>query len=215
MKYFCFVNYLFFSIFLTAQQKVVKKSELISSVLEIKTDGVDHLIIQENESNLLELTIFNADGLRITQNIHCDDDRCVLNIQVNSNIDHPLNNKINQFSIAPPNNVTIIIKIPKNKTVRLFSDMIDVQTNGYAGNLYILIDRGNIRITELKGITEISLFAGTVVASVNKQSIDIHSTKGHILMNTQIQKSPYRKNANKKDKLYVKSIHANVILTGQ
>ena len=72
MKYFCFVNYLFFSIFLTAQQKVVKKSELISSVLEIKTDDVDHLIIQENESNLLELTIFNADELRITQNIHCD-----------------------------------------------------------------------------------------------------------------------------------------------
>ena len=34
-------------------------------------------------------------------------------------------------------------------------------------------------------------------------------------MNTQIQKSPYRKNANKKDKLYIKSIHANVILTGQ
>ena len=115
MKYFCFVNYLFFSIFLTAQQKVVKKSELTSSVLEIKTNGVDHLIIQENESNLLELTIFNANELRITQNIHCEDDRCVLNIQVNSNIDHPLNNKINQFSIAPPNNVTIIIKIPKTK----------------------------------------------------------------------------------------------------
>lgn len=197
------------------QQKITKKIKSDAPFVEVKTDGIDNLVIEESESNELEMVISDADGLGVLDDFSCNDFNCVLSIKTELRIDNPNTNKINQFPIAPPSNVSAVVKIPKNKKVTVFGDMIDIQTKGYEGILRILIDKGNVRIEGIKGITEVDLFTGTVFAKVQQNALDIKTRKGRISLNEKVQKSPFRKKIKKAHKLVVKSINANVVLTEQ
>jgi len=198
-----------------AQQKIFKTIKSDAPYVEVKTDGINHLIIEESDTNELEMTILDADGLGFIENFSCDDFNCVLNIKTELKIKNPLTNKINQFAITLPSNVSAVVKIPKNKKVTIFGETIDIQTNGYQGILRILIDKGNIRIKAIKGITEVNLFTGTVFATVRDNALDIRTRKGRISFNDEGQKSPYKKKKKKAHLLVVKSINANVVLTEQ
>lgn len=212
----CLTIALFFSIsFSFAQQKIIKTVESDAPYVEIKTDGIDNLVIEESDSNQLEMIISDADGLGVLEDFSCNDYNCILSIKAQLKIDNPITNKINQFPLAPPSNVSAVVKIPKSKKVTVFGEMIDIQTDGYEGILRILIDKGNVRIKGIKGITEVDLFAGTVYASIEENALDIKTRKGRISVNEEVQKSPFRKKIKKAHKLVVKSINANVVLTEQ
>lgn len=213
MKYF-FSVLMFLSFFVgLSQQKIIKTIQSDAPFVEVKTEGIDNLVIQESETNELEMVILDADGMGVIDDFKCNDFNCVLSIKTELKIDNPLTNKINQFPLAAPTNVSAIVKIPKNKKVTVFGETIDVQTRGYQGVLRILIDKGNVRIEGIKGITEVNLFAGTVFANINKNSLNIKTRKGTISLNDEVQKSPYKKKKKKAHLLVVKSINANVVLT--
>jgi hypothetical protein len=195
------------------QQKITRKIKSDAPYVEVKTEGIDNLIIQESEADELEMIISDADGLGVIQDFVCNDFNCVLSIKTELKGTNDINNKINQLPIAPPTNVTAIVKIPKNKKVTVYGGTIDVQTDGYQGILRILIDKGNVRIKGIKGITEVNLFAGAVFANINENSLNIKTRKGSISVNNEMQKSPYRKKKKKSHLLVVKSINANVVLT--
>ncbi len=213
MKKHILISFLFVGLLLQAQQKIVKTIESDAPYVEVKTEGIDNLIIEESETNELEMIILDADGLGFIESFSCNDYNCVLSIKTELKGTDDINNKINQFPLAPPTNVSAIIKIPKNKKVTIFGETIDIQTSGYDGILRILIDKGNVRIEGIKGITEVTLFTGTVFATVDDSSLDIKTRKGKISLNEEIVKSPYRKKEKKKKRLVVKSVNANVVLT--
>lgn len=213
IKYLSFIAIFSCSFLAVAQQKIVKTIKSDAPYVEVKTDGIDNLIIKESDTNELEMTILDTDGLGFIENFSCDDFNCVLNIKTELKIKNPMTNKINQFAIKLPSNVSAIVKIPKNKKVTIFGETIDIQTDGYQGILRILIDKGNVRIKAIKGITEVNLFTGTVFATINNNALDIRTRKGTISFNEEVQKSPYKKKKKKTHLLVVKSINANVILT--
>jgi transcription elongation factor len=196
-----------------SQRKITKKVESKAPYVEVRTDGIDNLIIEESDSNQLEMIISDVDGLGVIEDFSCNDFNCVLKIATELQIDNPQTNKINQFPLAPPSNVSAVVKIPKDKKVTVFGETIDIQTQGYQGILRILIDKGNVRIKGIKGITEVNLFTGTVFATVDNETIDVRTRKGTITVNEEVQKSPYKKKLKKAHKFIVKSINANVVLT--
>ena len=213
MKYRILWVYFFMVTTGFAQQKIVKSVASDAPYVEVKTDGIDTIEIQESDSNQLEMIISDADGLGVVENFSCNDYNCVLSIKTELRVDNPQTNKINQFPLPPPSNVSAVVKIPRNKKVTIYGQMIDVQTQGYDGILRILIDRGNVHIGAIKGITEVDLFAGTVYAQVNEHAWDIRSRKGTVTYNKEIQKSPFKRKRKKAHKLLVKSVNANVVLT--
>ncbi|MFY0629071.1 MAG: hypothetical protein JXR05_01750 [Flavobacteriaceae bacterium] len=213
MKQF-FSLFLFFCFFVASgQQKITRKTQSDAPYVEVKTEGIDNLIIQESEGSELEMEIVDADGLGVVQDFVCNDFNCVLSIKTELKGTNDINNKINQLPIAPPTNVSVIVKIPKNKKVTIYGETIDIQAEGYQGVLRILIDKGNVRIKDIKGITEVNLFTGNVYATINNNALNIKTRKGTISLNDEVQKSPYKKRKKKTHLLVVKSISANVILT--
>lgn len=195
------------------QQKIIKKVKSDAPYVEVRTDGIDNLVIEESETDELEMIISDVDGLGVIEDFSCNDYNCVLNIVTELRIDNPQTNKINMFPLAPPSNVSAVVKIPKDKKVTVFGETIDIQTQGYNGILRILIDKGNVRIKGIKGITEVDLFAGTVFATVENQALDIRTRKGTVTVNKKVQKSPFKRKVKKAHKFIVKSINANVVLT--
>ncbi len=213
MKHSILLLFFLFTVTLSAQQKIVRTVKSNAPYVEVKTDGIDNLVIEESDSDELEMIIYDADGLGVIDDFTCNDFNCVLSIKTELKIENPITNKINQFPLAPPSNVSAVVKIPKNKKVTVYGETIDVQTQGYEGILRILIDKGNVRIKGIKGITEVELFTGTVFAAVHQNALDIKTRKGRISLNEETQKSPYRKKKKKAHKLVVRSINANVVLT--
>lgn len=204
---------LLFSIVMFSQQKITKKIQSDAPYVEVRTDGIDNLVIEESETNELEMIISDVDGLGVIDDFSCNDYNCVLSIKTDLRIDNPQTNKINMFPLAPPSNVSAVVKIPKNKKVTVFGETIDIQTQGYDGILAILIDKGNVRVKGIKGILEVDLFTGTVFATIENEALDIRTRKGTVTVNEKVQKSPYKRKIKKAHKFIVKSINANVVLT--
>lgn len=209
------LSFLFLTVSLSAQNTISKRVKSDANYVEVRTDGIDNLVIEESENDQLEMIINDKDGLGVIDDLSCSDARCIVRIKTELKIEHPMTNKINMFPQQPPSNVSAVVKIPKNRKVIVFGKEIDIQTEGYKGVLLMFIEKGNIRIDELKGITEIELASGNVYATINKNYLDIKTRKGSIYLNDSIQKSPLKRKIKKADKLTVKSVNANVVLTEQ
>lgn len=204
---------LLYSFVVGAQQKIVKTLKCDAPYVEVKADGIDNLVIEESDTNEFVMAIIDHDGLGFVENFSSNDFNCVLNIKTELKVKNPLTNKINQFPIKPPTNVSAVIKIPRHKKVTVFGETIDIQARGYEGTLRILIDKGNVRLKSIKGITEVRLFTGNVFASIKSNALDIRTRKGTITLDNIVQKSPLKEKGKKSALLLVKTVNANVVLT--
>ena len=213
MKYRFIIIFFIVPFFAFGQQKIIKVVETDAPYVEVKTDGIDNLIIEESETNELTMTILDKNGLGVIENFSCDDFNCVLNIKTELKVENPITQSKVDFIVNPQSNVSAVVKIPKDKKVTILGGIIDIETKGYQGILRILIEEGNVQIKGIKGITEVNLFTGIVFADIKENALDIRTRKGKISLNEEIQKSPYKRKKKKAHKLIVKTNNANVVLT--
>lgn len=197
-----------------AQQKVQKIIESAATHIHIFIEGVDNLQIETSYDHLIEITILDNDGLGVFDSFSCVANSCTLTIKTELKETDDLTNKINQFPMAPPTNVNAIIKIPKNKSVAITGEMIDIQSMGYSGKLKLTVDKGNIRILSIKGVVVSNVFSGAVYATIdNGIALDISTRKGLISLDKKSVRSPYIKKESGEKQLIIRSVNANVLLT--
>ena len=91
---------LFSTVHLFAQQKITKKIKSDAPYVEVKTDGIDNLVIEESDSNELEMIISDADGLGVIDDFSCNDFNCVLSIKTQLKIDNPCDEQDQSISIS-------------------------------------------------------------------------------------------------------------------
>lgn len=205
MKYLIFISLLSLSFVVFSQEKIVKTIESDAPYVEFKTIGIDHLIIEESKAEKLELILINTD-LGILEDVSCNDYNCVLSIVTSLK-------EINKLSTTKTSETKVILKIPKNKKVTVFGATINIQINGYEGILRSFIKNGKIEVKEIKGITEIEIVSGTVLATINDASVNVRTKKGTITLNNKKIKSTFKKQQNKTQRLIVKSRKANIVLS--
>ena len=214
MKNLTFIVFLISS-FVFSQKIISKKIKSDAPYIDINTKGIDNLKIENSNTNELIMVIDDKVGLGVIENLSCNDFSCVLSIKTEVKIDHPLTNKVNQFHIESATNVTAIVKIPTNKKVTVLGETIDIQSKGYNGQLRILIDKGEVVLEKVLGVTEVNLFAGSLKVMIDNNSLDLKTRKGKITRNNQVVKSTVRKKQNNKTKLIVRSVQANIILNSR
>jgi hypothetical protein len=205
MKKLIFKSFLFFSFVAFGQQTITKSIVSDAPYIELKTVGIDDLIIKESETSKLEITILNA-NLGILENVSCTDYNCVLSVATELKETLMLSS-INRTKVSG------IVKIPKGKKVTVFGETINLKIEGYQGVLRVFINEGNIDVKKIKGITDIALSSGNIYAQIEDASLDIKTRKGRITFDNKVQKSPYTMKQQKKRRLIVKSKKANVVLT--
>jgi len=205
MKYLIFISLLSLSFVVFSQEKIVKTIESDAPYVEFKTIGIDYLIIEESKAEKLELILVNTD-LGILEDVSCNDYNCVLSIATSLK-------EINKLSTTKTSETKVILKIPKNKKVTVFGETINIQINGYEGILRSFINNGKIEVKEIKGITEIEIVSGTILATINDASVNVRTKKGTITLNNKKIKSTFKKQQNKTQRLIVKSRKANIVLS--
>ena len=216
MRTFISIVFLLVSTTLIAQQKVVRTIQSDATDIYISIEGIDNLKIQESENNSIEMTLLDMNELGVIESFSCEEKSCVLKVKAVIKQTHAINDKIHQFPLAPPSNVTAVVKIPKHKKVIIEGAMVDIQSKGYEGSLQVQIDKGNIRLEKTKGDIHLEVFSGVIYATVSKETtLDIQTRKGRISIDKKRVKSPYKKNGKAQKQFVVRSINANVVLTSK
>jgi len=211
MKRFFFITFLFLTTTHFSQESSVKIFTSDAKNVEIFTEKLDNITIITSNSEKFEVSLFNENNN--SNNVVIDDEKEILKINFKLPTLKNPEGVFRKFITKRLNRAYGIIKIPKNKTVSIFGTHIDVISKSYKGDISIFIEHGIVRLNLVQKNAKVSVFQGTVYASVSKANINIKSNKGTIIVQGKKQVSPYRisfKNLSKK--FVVNSINANVII---
>lgn len=212
-KYFLMV-FLCTSLFLVSQEKLIKSRSFDSNEIEIITDGLDDIVIENATNNQIEVILFdqhpNTHAISFNEEIEG-----TLKVSFQLVFDTYQKQVFRKYITKRLQKVNAILKLPKNKEVIIDGKTIGIISKSYQGNMKIYIDKGNVRLNNVKGNTFVSLFVGNVYAHLPKKSnIDIKSNTGIIRINNKSYKDKmYMKTTQKSvANLKVHTINANVIL---
>lgn len=212
--FFCFKILLFTSLFIFSQEKLIKTREIKFNDIEINSDGLDDLVIENSVGN--QITIMLLDEQPNTHTIFFDDEiNGVLKVGFKLNFDVYKEQIFRKYITKRLQRAKAIIKVPKNKNVTIYGKTIGINSNSYKGNLKIYIDKGNVRLNHVKGNTLVKLFLGNVFAKLGKNSnINIKTNNGEISINKTKHKEHLYKilTKNAVSNFNVRSINANVLL---
>ncbi|CAM1348815.1 DUF4097 domain-containing protein [Tenacibaculum insulae] len=216
--FFCFrkglfVLFLITSFTLFSQEKLTVKREIQSKEIEIFSDGLDDIVIENSLNNQLEVVLFDENPN--THRIFITEEKGVLKVSFKLNFEFQQTQVFRKYITKRLQRAKVVLKIPKHKNVFVYGQTIGVEAKSYQGDLSIFIDKGNVKLHQVKKSVLVKLFLGNVSAQISKKNaINIKTTKGKILIDSQNYKSPfYNKIANPLAfKFNIESINANVVL---
>lgn len=211
MKKILFILFLFVSFLNFSQKKVLKKFQTDLNQLEISTLGLDHLMLQNSNSDFIEITLLAEDY----------DDQIIKTENINNVVTINFEFKgtetreviFRKFITRRLQRANAIIKIPKGKKVTAFGENIDIESKNCKNDLAIYIDNGIIKLNTVKENTAVKLYSGNVYANIKNTNISVISTKGKIKIDENFVNEKYQKNkVNFKNTFQVNSIKANIFL---
>ncbi len=213
MKKILLIIFVCFCSLTFCQEKLIEQRDASQNNIEIITDGLDSIIVENSEDNMIEVSLFDENPN--THSILFNEEDGVLRIQFQLNFKTLQNDVFRKYITKRLQKASVVIKVPKNKNIILYGKVISVTSKNYKGDLSIFIDRGNVQLNKIKGNTSVSLFLGNVFSKLKSDSsFDVTTTKGEIVVNKQSYKSRYSQKSDNKSSLNfrVKSINANVNL---
>ena len=212
-KYLCL---LFLSVFLFgfSQKKALKKVQFSSSDIEVVAKGLDNIVIENSDSNFVEVYLFDENPSKHHIVIEEQNEILTIGFEIDS---IPTGETVfRKFITKRLQRASAILKVPANKSIRIFGDHIDVESKDYKGNLFISIEEGNLQLNAVQKDVSVTLYAGKVSAILKNTHIDVVSNGGKIIVDDAIIASPYKKQPIKsRHKFSVTSKKATILLNTQ
>ena len=193
------------------QQKSFKQFETTLINLEINTEGLDQIIIENSNNNFISIHL-NEENPN-AHHIFSTEENGVLKIGFQTVL-QPKKKIFRKFITERLNRASVKIMLPKHKNLTFLGDEIDIISSNYQGNISIFIDKGTLKLSDLKGNLQLHLFSGNVFLNTSEGKIDIKSNNGRIEVDNKFMSTPFIKlDENSSRKVTVKSINANITLT--
>lgn len=204
---------LFFLLIINAtfsQEVLIKTIEVNTNELELAAFGLDEIKIVNSTSNNIEITLLDENPN--THTITTKQEFGVFKIGFELGFIEE-STVFRKFITKRLNRASVLIKVPKNKTITVHGEHVDVISKSYQGNLKIYIDKGLVNLHKVQANVDITLFQGNVFAELTNSNIDLLSRNGAIKVNAIPFKKSYQKVLKNSSKYFnVNSIKANVSL---
>ena len=212
MRSYLIILFCLISTAILSQKKVVKKFETQLKEIEISTLGLDDFVIENSESNFVEVYLF-AENIT-EQHILYKEDGDLVKIQFEIPGNKLEDGVFRKFITKRLHRASAIIKVPKNKVITVFGDEINVESKSYKGDLKIFIENGILKLHTIYANLLVKMYGGNLYAKLNKASVNVVSKNGEIKINDVLVKKSYQNKAGKPDKeISIQSLNANIFLT--
>lgn len=195
-----------------SQKKIVKKREINADEINIYTQGLDNIVLENSNSEFLETYLYTENYN--DQFVYIEEVNNEANVKFNFEGSETREVIFRKFITKRLQRTNAVIKIPRGKTIYIFGENVDIDSKSINNDLAIYIENGIVKLNEVKAQTTIKLYSGNVYASINKTSINVNSKNGKI----QIDDVLYRKKIESKrmpsaKKLAIETIKANIFIT--
>ena len=212
MKKVFFLFILLACVLVQAQQIQTKKISLQEQTthIELSAIGLDEIKIENSTSTTLEIVLLaeNANGHAIATQYQGTD--LIVGFEPLFQSETAVFKK---FITERLQRASVLVKVPKNRTVIVYGKTVDVISKSYQGAIAVYIDRGLVNLHNVQDNASISLHQGNIYANVSNSSISVISNKGRIKVNDEVYLKSYKKEIPTANTLFkVSSIHANITL---
>ena len=198
--------------FMCSQKKISKKFETTSKEVTIYTAGLDNLVIENSNSNFVEVFLY-AESYD-EQLIKIENTQKTVNIKFDFEGTETREVIFRKFITKRLQRANAIVKIPKNKKVYIFGENVDIESKNLNNDLAIYIENGIVKLNEIKANTILKLYSGNVYASTKNIKLDLQSNNGKIEVDGLLKKKEYKtKGKEAQSQLTITTIKGNVFLT--
>jgi hypothetical protein len=212
MKNNLIILFLVFSSAILSQKKVIKKIETQCSEIEISTIGLDDFVLENSTSGFIEITLFAENPHE--QHILFDVKNDFLQVEFKMHKIQKEETVFRKFITERLHRASVIVKIPKGKRVTIFGESINIESKDYLGDLSIFIEKGIVKLNQVKANTSIKLYEGSIYGVLENSNINIISKVGKIKIDERFHEKTYQKKLEKNQKEFsVTTIKANIFLT--
>lgn len=212
MKKLLIISFLLFCFASFSQKKVVKKIQIKNQEVNIFTNGLDNIVLENSDSNFVEICLFTEEY--DDQLIEIDQKTDEINISFKFEGTQSREVIFRKFITKRLQRANVIVKIPKAKTISVFGENVDVISKSIDNNLSIYIDNGIVKLNKIKADTILKLYSGNVYALVENTNVKVDSNIGKIKIGTLLlDNKSYEKTESKNlKKLSITSIKGNIFL---
>jgi hypothetical protein len=205
----CLISTVIFS-----QKKIKKKFEINSSKIEISSFGLDNLIIENSNSDFIEIFLMAENSEE--NHIIFKEEYGLLKIKFKKPKRASEDIIFRKFITERLNRASAVIKVPKNIEIFIFGDEINVESKSYQGDLNIFIEKGILKLNNVNANLLVKMYEGNLYAALEKANINVFSKTGKIKINTILVDKIYQNKMEFSDKkIGINSLKANIFLTTQ
>jgi hypothetical protein len=195
-----------------SQNKLLQKFETQSKEIEISSQGLDDVVIENSTSKFIEIYLITENIGQ--QNIFYKEfnNRVKIQFQIPNNKQE--DKVFRKFITKGLCRANAIIKVPKNKLITFFGDEINLESMSYKGDLKIFIENGILKLHKIYANLEVKMYSGNLYATLNKGMIDVVSKNGKIKVNNVLVEEVDQNQEVELDKeISIHSLNANIFLT--
>jgi hypothetical protein len=195
-----------------SQNKLLQKFETQSKEIEISSQGLDDVVIENSTSKFIEIYLITENIGQ--QNIFYKEfnNRVKIQFQIPNNKQE--DKVFRKFITKGLCRANAIIKVPKNKLITFFGDEINLESMSYKGDLKIFIENGILKLHKIYANLEVKMYSGNLYATLNKGMIDVVSKNGKIKVNNVlVEEIDQRQEVELDKKISIHSLNANIFLT--
>ncbi|QTE24146.1 hypothetical protein [Polaribacter cellanae] len=209
-----FLCLLFISNTTFSQKKVTKKFQTTSNKVEISTVGLDDLVIENSESEFIEIYLYSENPNK--NHIIFEEEYDVVKLRFNIPSFEMEDKIFRKYITKRLNRARAVVKIPFNKNISVFGEKIGVSSKSYNGNLKIYMEEGTVKLDTIQQNLLVKLYVGNVFGTFKKSNVNVVSRVGKIKINKDFYQKKYKKTDNSSDKkIDITSIKGNIFLTSQ
>lgn len=211
MRKTLFISFLLVTFLSFSQKKVTKKFELQTQEIIINTDGLDNLILENSDKNIIEVELLAESYDDQLIKVDVKNLETIINFEFQGEETREV--IFRKFITKRLQRAEAIIKIPRNKKVSIFGKNVDVTSKSCTNQLSILLDNGIVKLNKIQTDVLLKLYAGNVYGTYKNSNINVSSSLGKIVINKKLHKESFQETSKySNSKITIESIKANIFL---
>ena len=194
-----------------SQKKINKKFQPLANDINIYTNGLDDIILENSNSNFVEVYL-EAESYD-NQIIKIEETNSELNINFHFEGAETREVIFRKYITKRLQRASVIVKIPKGKKVIVFGENIDIESKNLKNELGIYIENGIVKLNVIQLNTILKLYSGNIYASTRNINLDLKSNTGKIKVDSIFYLRKYKKKSRTTKNLFsITSIKGNIFL---
>jgi hypothetical protein len=214
LKVYMVLFFLSMSTLLYSQKKVIKKFTTSTKAIYIIAEGLDELVLENADSECIEIFLYAENPNK--QHIIVNEKNSETEIKFKIPIFKSEAAVFRKYITKRLKRARAIVKIPKNMGLTVFGESINITSKSYHGDLRIFIENGMVRLDTIQQNLELKMYAGNLYGVLKKTNLKIVSKIGKIKIDAVSYQKKYQEIETITSKeVSITTIKGNIFLTHQ